>query len=71
MTLGEFIKWLTDNHCDLVPMPEWNRANTLQIIHRRSGRTASLNTNIRGDVHVAVIEGICTRLGVGFPPDYL
>jgi hypothetical protein len=70
MTLREFINWLVQNNCELIPMPEWNRANTLRIINRSNNRTASINTQIEGEVFDSVIEGICSRLGIPLPDDY-
>jgi hypothetical protein len=70
MTLGKFTRYLIDNNCELIPMPDWNRANTLKIINRSNNLTAYLNTNIEGDLFESIIEGICSRLSIPLPPNY-
>ncbi len=71
MTIGEFVDWLAKNNCQIIVMPDWNIANTLEIINLKNGLRAFLNTNIRISVHPSVVEGICSRLGLGFPSDYV
>ncbi len=46
MSLSNFIFWLKENHCELIPMPEWNRCSTLEIINLKNGKTHFLNTNM-------------------------
>lgn len=67
MTLRDFIRHLKENDCELIPMPEWNRVSTLKIVHKKSGRTAYLNTNIRGEVFDDIIFAVCFRLGIPSP----
>lgn len=72
MTVADFTRYLSNNNCDLTPMPDWNRASTLRITNRARPdlRPAFLNTNIDGDLFPSVIEGICTRLAIPLPPNY-
>lgn len=70
MNIGELVHYLNDNNCELIPMPEWNKANTLKVINKSNGRTASLNTKIEGDLFETTIEAICSRLGLSLPPNY-
>lgn len=69
MLIGKFVEHLKKNECELVPMPEWNNASTLRIIHKKNGRHAFLNTFYE-DVWETNMEGICSKLGIPLPPDY-
>lgn len=46
MTVRESVTYINQNHCELVPMPEWNKANALMIINKSKpyARLALLNT---------------------------
>jgi hypothetical protein len=69
MTLSAFIGWLNDQGCELVPMPDWNNANTIQIVNKRNGNIHYLNTRF-SELFEGTIELCCRRLGVPLPPDY-
>ena len=55
--------------CELIPMPEWNNATTIQLVNTRNGKIHFLNTKFE-ELWPATIETACTRLGVPLPPDY-
>lgn len=69
MTLSNFIGWLRQQGCELIPMPEWNNANTIQVINTKNGRSHYLNTRFT-ELFDYNIELACTRLGVPLPPNY-
>lgn len=51
-------------------MPDWQNANTLQVVNTKNGRSHFLNTRFK-DVFPSTIELVCKRLGVPLPPDYI
>lgn len=69
MTFNDFIGWLREHGCEFIPMPDWQNANTLQVVNTKNGRSHFLNTRFK-DVFPSTIELVCKRLGVPLPPDY-
>jgi len=69
MTLSEFTGWLREQGCELIPMPDWNNANTLQVLNTKNGRSHFLNTRYT-ELFDSTIERVCARLGLPLPPDY-
>ena len=66
MTFNDFIGWLREQGCEFIPMPDWQNANTLQVVNTKNGRAIF---SIQ-DVFPLTIELVCKRLGVPLPPDY-